>query len=250
MNFLGEIVRKKGDEARLRRSFTEPEYPLFKKRRSLEGALGEKGLSYVFEVKKASPSGGLLSKADVAETAKRYQALGADAVSVLTDGEYFGGSLTDLVRVKQVVDLPVLRKDFIVNKDQIRESLYYGADAVLLIAAILKERTPEFVEYAGYVGVECVVEAHDGKDLGYALKSDARLIGVNNRSLKTLKTDLKTFEKMAPLIPDDRLKIAESGLKTRADVKRMREAGADAVLIGSAIMKSDDPGRKIKELMG
>jgi len=251
MAFLDGIVAEKEEEARLRRAFTEVTSPdPFRKRRSLEEAVAGPGMSFICELKRASPSEGRIVDADAAEVARAYESAGASAISVLTDMGRFGGRLEDVSAVKHTVDVPVLRKDFIVHRRQVRDALFYGADAVLLIAAILREKTADFVDFAGYVGLECLVEVHDERDLSYALKSGSPLIGVNNRDLATMKVDLSTFERLATMIPDDRLVVAESGIRTRRDVERMSDAGADAVLVGTSLMRSKNPGEKLGELMG
>jgi indole-3-glycerol phosphate synthase len=251
MVFLESIVSDKVEEARLRRAFGEDSYiGLFRKRRSLASALMRPGMSFICEIKRASPSEGKLADVDAASVAREYESAGASAISVLTDGKQFGGSLEDVYAAKQMTDLPILRKDFIVHKNQIREAYHYGADAVLLIVAILGEQTREFVEYARYVGLECLVEVHGEGELNQALASGARIIGVNNRDLRTLKIDLGTTERIAPLIPKNRIIVAESGIATRADVVRMEKAGAKALLIGSSLMKSANIHEKLKELRG
>jgi indole-3-glycerol phosphate synthase len=216
--------------------------------RSLTEAVSSQGVSVIAEVKQASPSEGEIRVVAPAVQARLYEQAGAKAISVLTDGVHFGGHLEDLGAVKSAVELPVLRKDFIVDHYQLYEALVYGADAVLLIAAILKDETKKYVEKAREIGLECLVEVHDRSEVEYAVESDARLIGVNNRDLSTFKVELGTTEEIAPLIPDDRLIVAESGIKTRADVERMLAAGADAVLVGTTLMKADDPAAKLREL--
>jgi indole-3-glycerol phosphate synthase len=249
MDFLKEVVAYKRREIGGRRSFLgEP--PNMPPRRSLVGAVKELGVSLIAEIKRSSPSEGALADVDAGKCAIAYELAGASAVSVLTDAKYFGGSLEDLAAVKGAVGIPVLRKDFIVDIRQLAEAKRYGADAVLLIAAILRERTAEYVESAHGMGLECLVEVHGEDELGYALESASKLIGVNNRDLGTLNVDLGTMERLAPLIPDNRLLVAESGIRTRKDVLRMVAAGADAVLVGSSIMKSDNTYGKIAELMG
>jgi indole-3-glycerol phosphate synthase len=249
MGFLDGLEREKAQEARLRRSFGEPEATdPFRRRASLAAAVGAPGLSVICEVKRMSPSEGRLAELDASATGRLYEASGAAAVSVLTDFRRFGGRLEDLAAVKGSVRIPVLRKDFIVDRLQLRESLYWGADAVLLIAGLLGDRTGEFVSRASGMGLECLVEAHDERDLETAVSSGASLIGINNRDLGTLKVDLGTTERLAPLVPEGMLIVAESGISTRDDAARMMEAGADAILVGSSIVKSKDMEAKIREL--
>jgi len=250
MAFLDDIVELKMQESRLARSFNvvSPSHDKLRRRSLVEAVKSASGVALIAEAKRASPTEGRIADYDIVEAAKTFEVHGVSAVSVLTDHKYFGGSIEDLDLVKKAVDLPVLRKDFIVDKIQLTEALLHGADAVLLIAAILGARTVEFVDAAHEMGLECLLEVHGESDVNFALKSSARLIGVNNRDLRTLNVDLSTFERVAPLIPKDRLLVAESGIRTRDDVARMREAGADAVLIGSSIMKSPDIAEKLKEL--
>jgi indole-3-glycerol phosphate synthase len=216
---------------------------------SLSEAINSPGISIIAEVKKASPSAGRIGFFDATELSKKYEAAGANAVSVLTEGRHFGGSLTDLLQVKDSIRIPVLRKDFIVDKRQIIESSAYGADAVLIIVSILGEKTREFIDYAHSMGLECLVEAHTKDEVGVALESGAKMIGVNNRDLRTLKIDLGVCERIIPLIGGRALAVAESGIKTRQDMIRMRECGADAVLVGTSIAGSESPTEKIRELM-
>jgi indole-3-glycerol phosphate synthase len=237
MTFMDDVVREKRSAVK-------------RKQRSLIKAVSPSGVSFIAEIKRASPSEGFLRDVDAVEIVRLYESAGVSAVSVLTDSRYFGGSLDDLRTVKDVVNLPVLRKDFIVDEMQLHEALIYGADAVLLIASLLKGETADYVSRAHDLGLECLVEVHGEGELDYALESGARLIGINNRDLTTLKVDLGTTERIAPLIPEDRLIVAESGIKTREDVKRMEGAGADAVLVGSALMKSDNIPEKLLEMMG
>ncbi|MBD3387845.1 MAG: indole-3-glycerol phosphate synthase TrpC [Candidatus Altiarchaeales archaeon] len=236
MSFLDDIVGEKRVE-------------LERKRRSLVDAVAKRGVSVIAEVKRRSPSDGELNLVDSVGTAVTYESSGASAISVLTDEKHFGGTLNDLKAVKAAVDIPVLRKDFIVDELQLYESLVYRADAVLLIAAILKEETPVFVEKARLLGLDCLVEVHDEDDLKYALSSKAKLIGVNNRNLETFEVDLAVTENLAPMIPKDRLIVAESGVHTREDVLRMKEAGADAILVGTSLMRSGDLESKMRELL-
>ncbi len=247
MGFLDEIVAAKRLEAKRINPGLMPDGI---RRCSLVDAVSKEGTALIAEVKRMSPSGGLLCDVDAAERARAYESAGADAVSVLTDRIRFGARGGDLASVKKAVNVPVLRKDFIVDRLQLQETLCLGADAVLLIAAILKGELPSYVEEARGLGLECLVEVHNEAELGHALSSDARLIGVNNRDLATLSIDLSTVERIAPLVPDDRLLVAESGIRSRADVARMEAAGADAVLVGSSLMKSGDVGAAVAALMG
>jgi len=220
------------------------------RRVSFSKSLSGEDVALIAEIKRKSPSKGEIRDVDPVAAAKVYESGGVSAISVLTDEGYFGGSILELRKVKESVSLPVLRKDFIVDPRQICESNVVGADAILLIATLLKQKTGEFVDLAHQHGLECLVEVHDEEDLIYALNSGAKVIGVNNRNLKTLEVNLSNFEELAPSIPDDRILVAESGIRTREDLERMRNAGADAVLVGSSLMESDNLPEKILELIG
>jgi len=238
MNFLDKIAA----ERKLGFSF---------EKKSLIGAiLEEDDVALIAEIKRKSPNGGNLRRLDAAKTALEMESAGAAAISVLTEPKYFGGSLEDLAAVKRSVGIPVLRKDFIVDINQLNESVLYGADAVLLIASILGAETEYFVDVAHELGLECLVEVHNEADVDYALGSRAKIIGINNRDLSTLKVDLNTTEKLAPKISKSRLIVAESGVSSRKDVERMKKAGAKAVLVGTSIMKSNNLRKKIMELSG
>ena len=237
MTFLDEVVQEKKEEIK-------------GKKRSLVEALDKPGISVIAEVKRKSPSEGEINELDAIGTATAYEAGGASAISVLTDSKHFGGSLKDLTAVKEAVDIPVLRKDFIVDEFQLYEALVYGADAVLLIATVLEDDTSKFVSKARELSLESVVEIHGENEVEYAIKSGAKLIGINNRDLKGLNVDLSTFEMIAPMMPKDRILIAESGINSREDVNRMINAGADAILVGTALMKSGDIENKLREFKG
>ena len=213
----------------------------------------------IAEVKKASPSAGVIrADFDAVGIAQVYEAAGADCLSVLTDGEFFQGSLTYLRDIREAVRLPLLRKDFIVDERQVLETVEWGADAILLIVAILDDdRLRRFHELAVRAGLAVLVEVHDESELDRALKIEARMIGVNNRDLKTFKVDLGTTERLAsrisPLGPPGNLcplLVAESGIHTRADVERLERSGAGAVLVGESLMREADIAGKIRQLLG
>jgi indole-3-glycerol phosphate synthase len=226
--------------------------------RSLARALRGPSLGLIAEVKRASPSRGVLrADLDPRALARTYAGSGAAAISVLTEGQHFQGSLADLRAVRAVLDgrgdprLPLLRKDFLFDAYHLFEARAYGADAVLLIAAILKpELLAELLALARTLGLECLVEVHDEAELERALAADARVIGINNRDLGTFEVDLVLTERLRPLIPQDRVVVAESGIYTRADVERLRALGVNAVLVGEALVTADDPAAKIEELLG
>lgn len=215
-------------------------------------------VALIAEVKKASPSAGVICKDfDPVRIAKEYEAAGASCLSVLTDEKFFQGSLEYLRRIRAAVKLPLLRKDFIIDERQILEAVEWGADAILLIAAILDDaRLKGFHSLAKDAGLAVLVEVHDEAELKRALAIGAELIGVNNRDLKTFKVDLATTERLAAkLIPkpetrNSKLLVAESGIHTRADVERLAKCGAKAVLVGESLMKGGNIRAKIEELIG
>ena len=221
--------------------------------RSLKHALSKsKGLQLIAELKQASPSQGLIRiPFDPVEIARLYEAGGAAAISVLTEERFFRGSLNTLGKVRQVVELPLLRKDFIIDEYQVYEARAFEADAILLIAAILDDsRLKDYRALAADLGMDSLVEVHTGKEVEQALRCGADLVGINNRHLETFETDLETTFRLIDEIPDDRIVISESGITSRTDLQRLEKAGADAVLIGEAFMKSPDIAAKIRELMG
>jgi len=202
-----------------------------------------RGGRIVAEMKRRSPSGGALrGDLDPAAVARGYAAAGAAALSVLTDGPDFGGSLDDLVAARAAVPVPVLRKDFTVDPVQVAEARVAGADAVLLIVAVLAgDALGECLDAATRFGLDALVEVHDAEEAQRAVDSGARCIGVNNRDLRTLRTDLATFARLRGLIPEDVVCVAESGVRGEDDVRRLVGEGADAVLVGETLMRSGDP---------
>ena len=220
--------------------------------RPFKEAISGNGVAIIAEVKKASPSRGNFGLTMAVETlAGYYQDGGASAVSVLTEEEYFLGSAKDLQIVRAAVHLPVLRKDFIVDRYQLYESRVMGADAVLLIAGLLDEETlRSYLGICRELGMGALVETHCREDLANAIRSGAEIIGVNNRDLHTFKTDISHTISLANLIPDGILLVSESGIFTVDDVKRLGEAGAHAVLVGESLVRSADPAQKIRELLG
>jgi len=197
-------------------------------------------LSMIAEVKRASPSAGTIAADfDPLTIARGYEKAGANALSVLTDEKYFQGRLEYLTLIREQVDIPCLRKDFIIHEAQIFEAVVAGADAILLIVAALDQPTLEhLLEVAHTFQLDALVEVHDLPELERALATDARIIGVNNRNLKHFTVDLGTTEKLAEEVPDDVVLVAESGIKTVADAQRLAEAGADALLVGETLMRS------------
>jgi indole-3-glycerol phosphate synthase len=220
--------------------------------RDFRAALGKPGLACIAEFKRRSPSKGWINRdADPTVVAGAYQAAGAAAISVLTDGPFFGGSLDDLRRVRAAVGIPVLRKDFIIDPYQVAEARAAGADALLLIVAALRqEDLVELLAEVRRMGMEALVETHDRPEVERALAAGARVIGVNHRDLDTLQMDMSLACTMRPLIPSDRRLVAESGIRTPDDVGRMRAAGVDAILVGDSLMREPDPGAALRGLLG
>jgi indole-3-glycerol phosphate synthase len=209
-------------------------------------------LALIAEVKKASPSAGLICHDfDPVRIAKEYEAAGASCLSVLTDEKFFQGSLDYLRQIRAAVKLPLLRKDFIIDERQILEAIEWGADAILLIVAILTDaQLAKFHALAVEAGVAVLVEVHDEEELARALKISPVLIGVNNRNLKTFQVDLATTEKLAGKIGVEKILVAESGIQARADVERLKKCGVQAILVGESLMKNGDIKAKVRELLG
>lgn len=220
-------------------------------RRGFARALAGTGRRIVAEVKKASPSRGLLrADFDPLATAGAYAAHGASAISVLTEERFFQGSLEDLEKIRGAVDVPLLRKDFTLDPYQLLEARSYGADAVLLIAAMLEPSLMrELGERAAELSLDALIEVHTEKELEAALAAGARLIGVNNRDLETFEVDLATAERLAPLIPGGVTAVCESGIDSPAQIRRVEETGIHVFLIGEALMRAPDPGKKLEELL-
>jgi indole-3-glycerol phosphate synthase len=215
-------------------------------------ALSGPGISLIAEVKRASPSRGALNPGlNAAELAKSYARSGAAAISVLTESSYFMGSQQDLEAVKQELShFPVLRKDFILEPYQVFESRAWGADAILLILAVLENDALEnLITISHKLGMHCLLEVHSEAELERALQCDAQLIGINNRNLDTLEVDISVTQRLRPLIPPGRLAVSESGIKGRAEIEKLRAWGVDAVLIGAALVTAADVPAKIKELL-
>ncbi len=220
--------------------------------RDFAGAVGGKKCAIIAEVKRRSPSKGIIRDPfDPVAIACLYEQKGASAISVLTDEHFFGGQGSYIAAIKSMVKLPLLRKDFIIDICQIYETKALGADAILLIAAILdKDNLKRFIELAESLGLSPLVEVHTMEDVEKALTAGARIMGINNRDLVTFATDLKVSEELIPSIPDDRIVISESGIATRGDIERLMAAGIHAFLIGETLMAAEDTGAKLDELLG
>lgn len=219
--------------------------------RDAESLLREPGVGVIAEVKRASPSKGRLAEIDdPAQLAKDYEAGGARWISVLTEQRRFGGSLDDLRAVRCAVDIPVLRKDFIVTSYQLWEARAHGADVVLLIVAALEQNAlVSLIERTRSLGMTPLVEVHDAEEVDRAVDAGATIIGVNARNLKTLEVDRGTFARLAPRIPDPCLRVAESGVRDPRDLIAYAEAGADAVLVGESLATSCDPRGAVHDLV-
>lgn len=206
----------------------------------------------IAEIKKASPSAGVLRpEFDPAAIARSYAAHGADALSILTDRNFFQGSLDDLRAGQQASGLPVLRKDFVIDESQILEARLAGASACLLIAECLApDRLGELVAYIHEQAMSALVELHDAENLAAVLASGTRLVGINNRNLRTFQTTLDHTLDLVTSIPPDRVIVSESGIRTREDVERLNAAGVGAILVGETFMRAEEPGAKLAELLG
>ena len=214
-------------------------------------SLSKDGMRLIAEVKRSSPSkGDLAAISDPVELASKYQEGGADVISVLTEGRRFKGSIADLLAVRSAVDLPVLRKDFIVTEFQVYESRILGADLMLLIVAGLsKSQLVDFYQLAQGLGMDVLVEIHDLSEAETALDIGAKIIGVNSRNLKTLEVDLENFQRILPQLPATIIKVAESGISSPAQVETVANLGANAVLIGESLVKAGNPVHTIKQLL-
>jgi len=214
-------------------------------------ALTGGGVSLIAEVKKASPSKGVLCEDfDPVRLALTYARNGAAAISVLTESNYFQGRLKYLVDIREKVNIPLLRKDFIFDEYQVYESAAYGADAMLLIASVLNpEQLGELLEISHNIGLFCMVEVHNEEELKTALLAGARILGINNRDLHTFKVDTDTTRRLRMLIPQEYIVVSESGIRGKEDMKKMRECRVNAVLVGEALVTADDIPAKIRELM-
>ena len=211
---------------------------------SLYRALSVGNLAVIAEIKKASPSAGVIRKNfNPLEIAKSYVRAGASAISMLTDEKFFQGSLSFIKEVRPFVPIPILRKDFIIDPYQVFEARVNGADALLLIVAALeKSQLSDLLHQTRELGMNALVETHTAEEMEIAVESGARIVGINNRSLESFEIDLSTTERLAPMVPDGTLLVGESGLRSQEDIRRMINANVDAVLVGTHFMSDPDPG--------
>jgi len=252
---LDEIVKEKLKEVDALKG--KIKLPIDKKSlqkiRGFKKAINGRGIHLIAETKAASPSAGVIFDKYVPENiAAIYEKAGASAVSVLTDVTYFNGSIDDLERVRNSIKLPVLRKDFIIDEVQIYESRLAGADAILLIARILdRDELEDFIELAGELGMDAIVEVHSAKEARTALEAGAEIIGINNRDLDTLKVDMNNSINIINEVPELKKKVlvSESGISENGQVELLKAAGVKAILVGESILKSPDMGKKIRELV-
>ena len=259
MNVLSEIIAKKRqrvaqakelvafdvlrDQAVAKRTNSKP--------RALREALQNEGVNIIAEFKRRSPSKGVIrANADLSSIVRSYETGGAAALSILTEEDYFDGSLADLREARALVDVPLLRKDFVLDEYQVYESAVAGADAILLIVSVLDDRQLESLRRVAEedLGMDALVEVHDAQEMDRAAGSGATLIGVNNRNLRTFEVSLETSVRLAPLAPRDALLVSESGLRESADLRRLREQGFNGFLIGESLMRAADPGVALRDL--
>lgn len=221
-----------------------------KKGGALKKAILEPGVNIIAEIKRASPSKGIFKEnINPGYLAKAYEEAGAAAISVLTEKDFFLGDNEDLVNVKSAVKIPVLRKDFIIEDYQIYESSLIGADGILLIkSALEKKQLKKFIELACDLGLDPLVEVHTKYELEESLECDAEIIGINNRNLKSFKTDITITKELANLVPKEKVLVSESGISSRRDIENLKRFGVDAYLIGEALVKSEDVNGLMREL--
>lgn len=259
MNVLSEIITKRRERVEQAKKLVAPEKvrtdALVKRHSStshtLSGALQKDGINVIAEFKRRSPSKGVIrAEANVASIVKSYKAGGAVALSVLTEEDYFDGSLADLRMAKSTVDLPVLRKDFVFDEYQIYEAAAAGADAILLIVAVLDDRELEFLRRLAEeeLGMDALVEVHNSEEMDRAARCGAKLVGVNNRDLRTFQVTLDTSFDLAKFAPKGTLLVSESGLNHSAELRQLREKGFSGFLIGESLMRAHCPEAALRDL--
>jgi indole-3-glycerol phosphate synthase len=256
MNKLAEIIAQKHLEVEKIRPLADKLRHAALDRnefRSFEAALrpDDASLGVIAEVKKASPSAGIIAPDfDAVAVATTYDRAGASAISVLTDEKYFQGHLSFLPKIRAVTSIPLLRKDFIIDDLQIWEASVAGADAILLIvAALSQDQLRHLLETAAACQLDALVEVHDRPELERALETDARIIGINNRNLRTFEVHLETTAELSEEVPDEIILVSESGIRTTEDARRVHSWGANAILVGEALMRSGHPAQAIQEFM-
>ncbi len=219
---------------------------------SFEKVIAEGDISFICEVKRASPSKGMLvEEFPYVQIAKDYEEAGASCISVLTEPDYFKGDKQYLKEISENVTVPLIRKDFIIDEYMIYDAKIHGASCVLLICSLLDKETMEkYIEICDNLGMSALVEAHDDEEIQKAVEAGARMIGVNNRDLKTFTVDIRNSERLRKLVPDNILFIAESGIKTNADINRLRKAKVNGVLIGETFMKAENKKEMLQKLRG
>ncbi len=254
LDTIAKSTRKRVQESKniislekIKRKATPSPHPF-----TFEQALRKEDIAFICEVKKGSPSKGVIAHDfPYIKIAQEYEQAGADAISVLTEPEFFLGSSQYLTEIKQAVSIPVLRKDFMIDEYQIYESAFIGADAILLICALLDTRQiKEYIRIADSLGLSCLVEAHDEHEIASALKAGARLIGVNNRDLRTFEVNIHNSIRLRALVPQNTVFVSESGIHSPQDVQALRQNGTNAVLIGEALMRSPDKQAELERLRG
>jgi indole-3-glycerol phosphate synthase len=253
---LDKIIAQKREEVEQRKkaapvTYLQERIAGQKPARDLAPALKGDHIRLIAEVKKASPSRGLLShNLNPGELAQTYAEGGAAAISVLTEENYFMGRIEQLAAIKEVVGLPLLRKDFIFDPYQVYESRAYGADALLLIAAILSQgQLKELTSLSHRLGLKCLVEVHNEDEVERAVLSGVEIIGINNRDLNTFAVDINTTRRLRPLVPKEKIVVSESGIKNRKDMEELGKWRVDAVLVGEALVTADNIRAKMKELL-
>jgi indole-3-glycerol phosphate synthase len=257
MNRLDEILKHKRDEVERKKQALDPDKlreritPRIDPRSFIKSLRRDSGVSLIAEIKRASPSAGLIREDfNVTALARGYERGGARALSILTDERFFQGQLKFVLQARSATSLPCLRKDFIVDEYQIWEARLAEADAALLIvAALKKDEVSRFRRTAQEAGLDVLVEVHDEKELEVALESGATIIGINNRNLQTFQVDLKTTEQLAPRISRDRTIVSESGIAKPDDVRRVRDAGVHAILVGESLMRQADVEAAVRKLL-
>ncbi|MFC1868096.1 indole-3-glycerol phosphate synthase TrpC [Thermodesulfobacteriota bacterium] len=250
---LREIIREKQKEvARLKKEsldFRDDTAPTI---RDFKSAISvQERISLIAEIKFASPSAGIISeKTDANLIGRTYEKAGASAISLITDNKFFKGNLKNLPKLKKVVSIPILRKDFIIDRLQVLEARTYGSDAILLIARILSpEQLRELISVCSETGMTPLTEVHDRDDLEKAIDCGAEVIGINNRDLDTFEVDINTTFELAPLVPKGIVLVSESGIEDGRAVQALKGTGVQAVLVGSSLMKSNDPAEKTGEIV-